>query len=465
MFEKSVGGFGADTFDIQMIRELAKSLEAGYGSPATVIGSLTGGMALVPQSIEPTLVTTQALMDEVKLLKKLASKPVFSTVHEYRRNTGRGQQISSFVGEGQLPPVQIGVYEAAFLKIKYQVDLRQVTDQMGAVAVLPGMGQNAIAVEDRTASENLLISTERALFWGDSRSNPLAFDGLRSELEQRAPNNISDLRGNNLTEERIKRDLARARESTFVRPQELWMSPTSQQTLSALRGGSQMFLDANGQPKQVGVNVRSIDTSFGAVPLDDNIYLAVRKAIATASSTSAPAMPGGGGAPSFVAGAVGGGETSLFGAADAGNYRYKIVAHGANGRSAPTASGAVAVAAGQKVTITVGSGNETGIAYFEIFKSPLAGALGDETWIADVAYNTGGATVYTDLHQEIGGTTWSFAVTYDPEIYKFVRLLDMMRREIPVTALARLFAYLLFGSPLVTVPTKLYAWKNVGQSG
>ena len=168
--------------------------------------------------------------------------------------------------------------------------------------------------------------------------------------------------------------------------------------------------------------------------------------------------------PAFTPGAPGMGETSQFAAADEGNYYYRIVAVGANGRSAPTNSAVVPVAAGQKVTITVGTGAESGITYFEIYRSAVGSTAARATYIGSVAYSTVGATTFTDLNATMGETTWALAIPLAADIYKFVRLLDLMRRMIPFPGLAIEFAVLLFGTPLYQVPSKFYAWKNVGQS-
>lgn len=461
-------GFGQMSWqDLQGLQAmLRKDLQAGYGSPATYpVGSLTGGQPLIPQSIEASLaVATAEVSREVKLWPKLFKDPVFSTVHEYTRVNDRGLDFDPFIAEGGLPPANVGQYARAFERVKFLADYRVITDQMAQVKILGG-DPNAIALEDRLATEALLLKMERALFWADSRANPYAFDGLLAQLEQNASANISDLRGANLTEEKIRTDLASAHERAYVAPEEIWMSYTSQQILSTLRGGNQVYVNVNGQQGvTAGVQVVDVPTSLGNIPLQGNIFLRPPTPGSAAVGSSAPAMPGGGGAPAATAGAVAPGETSLFGAADAGNYRYKLVAVGPNGKSAPANVGPTAVAAGQKVTLTVGTGGETGITYFEIYRTPVGGAATTATFIGSVAYSTVGATSYTDLNEDLGGTSWAFAVSYNPAILKFVRLLDLMRRPIPYPGLAIAFAVVLFGSPLCQVPTKLYAWKNVGQS-
>lgn len=461
-------GFGQMSWqDLAALQSmLRKDLTAGYGSPATSpVGSLTGGQPLIPQSIEATLAFAAAdVKKEVKLWPRLVKTDIFSSVHEFTRVNERGLNFDPFILEGSKPAVNAGLYERLFQRVKYLGDLRRITDQMAQMRILGG-DASAVALEDRLGTQSLLLKTENALFWGDSRSNAAAFDGLIPMMEQLAPANIFDLRGANLTEERIKTDLAQSHEQSYVAPDLLVTSYTTQQILSALRGGNQFYVNVNGQANvTAGVTVTEVPTSIGPIPLEGNLFLRLRKPGSGAVGTSAPAMPGGGGAPAYTPGAPGPGETSLFAAADQGNYRYRLVAVGPDGRSAPADSGAVPVAAGQKVTITVGTGGETGITYFEVYRSAVGGVTADATFIGSVAYSTAGATTFTDLNDTMGGTTWALAIPLAADIYKFVRLLDLMRRFIPFPGLAIEFAILLFGAPLYQVPTKFAAWKNVGQT-
>ncbi len=474
LHQMGAGGFGAGNVTLQELAELQnvlrKTLNAGYGSPITAIGALTGGQALVPQSIEPMLAFVQAdLADQVKLWPKIVKTGTGSTVHEYRRVRARTTGQDPFVGEGVLAATNTSTFDAGTLRIKYLGDTRMVSKTMDVLTTLglPGMGtgQNAVAIEQRMGMENVLIGNERALFFADSTANTFAYDGIRATLEANAPNNIFDLRGANLTEERMRQDMATVWQRSFAKPSEIWTSPTTQEILGLLRGGSAIYRDNKGEPIVAGLVVNKVPSANGLVSLDNNLALAPEFPPAAASSSSAPAMPAGAGAPAYVAGPVAPGEVSLFTAADNGNYRYQLVAYGPGGCSAPSASGVVPVVAGQKVTLTVGTGAEQGITFFRIYKSPVGGAVGSETFIDEIAYNTAGVTTWTDLHTYIGGTTWAFGVDYRPDVFQFKRLLDFMSWPIPWPAPVVAFMVMMFGAPLFQIPTKLGpAWRNCGQS-
>ena len=53
-------------------------------------------------------------------------------------------------------------------------------------------------------------------------------------------------------------------------------------------------------------------------------------------------------------------------------------------------------------------------------------------------------------------------VQHDPNVLEFARLLDFLRRPLAEVATAKPFLLMLFGSPIVKVPTKCFLMTGAG---
>ena len=51
---------------------------------------------------------------------------------------------------------------------------------------------------------------------------------------------------------------------------------------------------------------------------------------------------------------------------------------------------------------------------------------------------------------------------HDPQVFEFVRLLDFLRRPLAEVATAKPFMLMLFGTPVVKTPGKMFCIKNAG---
>jgi hypothetical protein len=130
-----------------------------------------------------------------------------------------------------------------------------------------------------------------------------------------------------------------------------------------------------------------------------------------------------------------------------------------NGYSAPVTSAAKTVAAGDKVTLTIAQQSDA--VYFKIFRTPVDRPAGEAVLIDEVAANGSGATVWVDRNENIPNGHKIVFVQHSSEIMEFAKLLDFFRRPLAEVQTSKPFLLMLFGSPIVKVPSKCWVVKNV----
>jgi len=158
---------------------------------------------------------------------------------------------------------------------------------------------------------------------------------------------------------------------------------------------------------------------------------------------------------------------SLFTANDAGTYYYRITAIGENGESAPVASSAQSVAAGESVTLDLTETNGSTILYYDIERSTKNGAVTTSEWIGRYPKNTGGGAGVTrivDDNLQRTGAAPIVGLTGDRGDYQWEQLLPAYVKPLAVTGTTQPFLVLDFGSLFVISPEKLIVIGNAGFS-
>jgi hypothetical protein len=170
-----------------------------------------------------------------------------------------------------------------------------------------------------------------------------------------------------------------------------------------------------------------------------------------------------------TAAAAAAGSTSLFLAADAGEYSYAVHAVNEYGISAGTQAAApIAVAAGQAVTLTITPDATKPGTGFIITRS----AKDDDTVLMEMvrvgkdAQNA--ATVYIDLNEDLPGTAEMLFITEQKiqTVAEFRQLLPITSIPLPLMPnLVQPFVLALFGAPVLKVPEWCGLGKNIGYRG
>jgi hypothetical protein len=86
--------------------------------------------------------------------------------------------------------------------------------------------------------------------------------------------------------------------------------------------------------------------------------------------------------------------------------------------------------------------------------------LGTEVLIDEVKATSGGATVWVDRNENIPNSSKIVFVQHDQSIMEFAKLLDFFRRPLAEVATTKPFLLMLFGAPIVKVPSKCWVVKN-----
>jgi len=436
--------------------DLRKALSAGNQSPRH-----DGGSALRVESLEATLRVLTFSQGHMKLWKDIPKLPAFSTSEEYTIQSSYGGESGAFTKEGELPQVQDAAYERRVEMIKFLGTQGEVTHPATLVRNAYG---NIIARETQNRAIWLMMRIERALFRGQASVIPDSFDGIDEQLMRdpfASANNVIDLRGGPITEDAIEEATNVVVENYGI-SSALYLAPRAQSDMSkqfySRQRGS--FGQTDGR---IGYSAKLMETNAGDIALRGNIFLrsgkenSVKNAPTAATSVRAPTAP-------TCSAASGANAASIFGAADAGTYQYKVSALNRFGESAGVQEpGGVAVAAGDGVTLTItdGGGTDTATGY-RIYRSKVGGAAGTEQFVLDVPRPTGAATtVFLDVNQWLPGMSRAYLLQMNLQSMSVRQLAPMMKIPLATLAASIRWMQLIYMTPILYAPRKNVIFINV----
>ena len=436
---------------------LRKANSVGYQTPAAPDG--TGNLsALVPQSIEGTLATATFSMKELALWPAIPKRNVTNTIHEFVRINEHGFDMDPFLSEGGAGSRNVASYERGSVKIKYLAERREVSD-VGSLVGIIGNSANAIAEETTRGTFALLGRLERALWHGNEDANPLAFNGIIKQIEDNASDNVYDLEGNAPTPQLLQDILGEIYAAPrYGRPDCIYVEPRIHADLIrfAVDFGRHDQLKVMSSAQGITYGTQRITIMGPVGPVE------VRPAPFLADSFEPPAQGYNSGSanlttPTLTAATVANGNTKM----DAGTYVYRVVhVVPESGYSDPSSlaanQGSIVVAANQSVDLTITHANIAG-SYLRIYRTTADGSK--HLKIREVpATNT--QTSFSDNNEVRPGTSKIVFLEHSPDIFEFARLLDFFRRPLAEVATSKPFLLMLFGSPIVKVPSKCWVIKN-----
>ncbi len=443
--------------DLTNLNQALRKAAVDYQTSAVPSSAAGASLSpLVPQSIEGTLSSATFTMKELALWPAIPKTNVKNTVHEYNVIKSHGMDLDPFIAEGGAPALEMSSYSREFVKIRYMAERRSVTDVSTLVNIL-GTNPSAIAEETERGTLSLMQKVERQLWHGDESVNSLGFDGIFKQLDNAGSANKTDLDGGTLTPVHLQALLAETTAApNFGRPDCIYVEPRVYSSLiqqTNAYGRHDQFQAVNGAVT-FGVNKLAINSPLGPVQVKSAPFLF--------SSNPAPASDSGHGVATATATGAVAASTSKFSGTDVGDYIYKIVPVVAQGGyGAPIVTAAQTIAnAGEKVTITVS--DVASHTYYRVYRSDKDGAASTCTWIMDVPKTAGAVTLVVDMNANRTRTSKVLIAQHDPSVFEFVRMLDYLRRPLAEVDTQRPFLLMLFGAPIVKVPTKLAYLTNVG---
>ena len=456
---------------------LFKALEAGSG--VTDVANLVGGGALRRQSLEATLVATIQQNPDFRAWNLLDKTPATATVDEWtEENDIGGWMGSAFNDELGDIEEQDAELKRHTLQIKYLMTRRRVS----FVKELEGGIDRPTAVQQTAGALDLLTSAEWGLFNGDAEVMPQEFDGLYKIVNANAPTeNVIDVKGEPLGNgaEEIQKAVAIASQfgNWGQSSHGFWSLGVQADLDSGLDPAQRVMVPWKGVDAAAsspgimkGAPVVGIKSSFahqGVVQaVYDKFILPSQPPAEAASGVFRKALNTGVVKPASIAAAAEADAASQFESKHSGNYYYAVSAVNKKGESAVTLVAAqVAVAAGDKVVLTITggiNGTETG---YRVFRGRLNGsnALTDLREMARVA-KAGDTTVYTDLNRDVPGSSKAFILNMVPgsQALTIRRLLPMMKFPLfPATRAEIVWAQLLFFALRVGKPSQHVIIKNI----
>lgn len=454
------------------LEDLRKALEAGYG---TDMSQLAGGGALRIQSLDHTLQAVLASQQHFRLFNKLPKPDATATVDEWTEATDQGGFPGGTTNTetGSIANAT-GKYARRVGLVKYLMTQCQVS----FVQTLQNAIVEAETVENQMGTLRLLRDTEHLGFYGDSSVVPTEFDGIMTQIESLgSSDHVRDAEAQSLQSVSLINDAAATIASVrnFGVPTDIFLSPKTQADFdTGLDPAYRVPLtDVPNGGIQQGAPVRGIRTSWGDIANNPDVFIQdepekmpfqVRYAALATANTFAPT------AVAAVAGA--GTAASKWGTPHAGNYFYAVAGVNAKGQSvieyhedAGTPE-QVAVAAGQKVTLTItesASGEETGYAIYRGRKNGTS-APSDLRLVKRIPKADGGTTTFVDENRDIPGTTEAFILNMNPGYTAITwrKLLPLTKFQLfPVSSAIVPWALLLFGYLRISKRQQHVVIKNI----
>lgn len=437
-FQPGEGGFRSTSQE--QLEMLQKALETSYDRY-----NQSGGQAMVPESLERTLISTTFSEKHLCFWNDIPKKKAYSTVEEYTTldSYGGGSIGSGFFSGGGLPMETDLDAARRYALVKYLGTTRGITHPMTQVNSLAGPGalaaNNAEEKETLAGTRWLLRQLEWALYWGNAATMPQSINGIEASVfgtdmanvksaMQGTNRNIIDMRGANITDETLN-EAAQVIVDNYGYPTKMYLSNYTLTDLSNYLAEQKRVLLNGLTNVNLGTPTTAFRSNFGDITYRNSLFLRNEERTAPGAGThsKAPIAP-----VLNVAGittpAAAAGDATKFGADDAGDYIYKITAFNPSGESAPLVTDAVVVHAGDKVSIPVDHAGSPwsdpahldGVSGFRVYRSAKGGDATTCRFLFEVAVNqAAGAivnpTTIIDLNWLLPGTARSFVCDMSPD--------------------------------------------------
>lgn len=454
--------------------EFYKSLQAGYG---TDHAGLTGGAALRRESLEASVLTVTQRDEHFVYWKRVPKSKATATVDEWTTQTGIGG-VPGSSASGELTPLResTGEYARLTASVKYLKDLRRVTFEAEKQSQNGLAG--AIDKETDNGTKKLLTDANYLCWYGNATANSLEFDGFVRIMEAFATgtkaDHIIDLTGNTISGN-AKEFISAA---SLIWGQENWGRATDYFCSAMVQSDIDQKLDPahrvslsnTGTDVTLGAPVKGVHTNFGDMRTNIDPFITesgapyVARGGAYAALISATIV-----APSSVAGVAASDAASKFRTAHAGNYYYAAECEG-DGRvhSSLVKSSSVAIAAGEKCTVTVTHGSGHNAKAIILYRSRLDGTNANDDFreMVRIASSGSSTTVYVDLNQNVPGTSFVSIQTMIEDAVNWMKFFDSMRFPLyPSDTTEYRWAQIMGGYLRMGKPQQHVLIKNVLPSG
>jgi len=403
----------------EQLLEIKKAFEANTASTgASPFVDGSSGGALSRQSLDITFVALVSTDRDFKFLKQLPRRDVKQVIAEYNinRSHGGGWTRSSYIGQSDEPVFADAVIQRLFAEMNYLSEgysFNKVIETTDTV-------QDPEIIQSNGALRRLAESMNRAFFFGNRTVNPTMQDGFLATVQKEDSSFVFDSRGQLLDDTTIKEMSAQIRTQTFGVVDKLWMAPETKALYDqnyAILGKQTVFQNAGDRDNlmlgNIVMGIADGNAYNNKIQFEDDIWLDRHKwsvptkwdqnskrFIEGATSDTAPAKPTV--TATTVAPSV---PNSKWDTSYAGSYQYRVSAGNYRmgySEASTTATATVASGGAIQLTMTPAAGVQT--TSFAIFRNMKAGNA-IMRWLDEVKANAVGTTIYTDLNENLPGTT------------------------------------------------------------
>lgn len=451
-----------------------------------------GNMApLVPQSMDGRLVDTTIKPDQAWLWNFLPKNPVYGLFHEQAVMTASTNRMfqNTFIAEGGDGSTSVGQFARRGVTIRFEAIKDFVSDVMMLLNVSTPSGfvpRAAMEIAKKRALQTLILSRERNLWLASSACDSLAYDGFYTAVGGAAVNSSTGILSFSTNSNQFL-NLAGAPVSfaVLLKVCETKKTPVSGQAseirkivmlpraYSALVQEAQANIRYDGGSANIGgAHVKwyagklTLIASYGEVTIESSSLMlgqTQRNPQSDAQGTGAPTFSG------TLTPTAATNASSQFTSADAGTYYYRITAIGRNFESAPKASAAVTVAAGDAVTLDIGAlaSSESDVLYYVVERTPVgASSVNSSTFMWVWPKNTVNSSTSTriiDTNAARPGTSpVAFFTDNSDGFNEWESLLPSFFKPLAQTGTTAPFLMLDFGAPFWKAPELQFMIANAG---
>jgi len=454
----------------EQLQALMKALEAGSYNAAP--SSLTQGAALQKENLSPIMQNVTYTEKQLKLQKELSVVDCKSTLYQFDRQLSYGIFGGSAQFEGAIGEEETSDFVRAVVPMAYYSTTRRVSIAANSVDTVDGQKADERAAKD--AAIKLAGDIEFDCFRGRADfsnagvfdGNPLAaaelpnMVGIDQQVRQSdGQANTQDLMfaefgsdqsvvlaANGSISQSLIEDMAVRSAMNHGEADKLFMDPIALSAYNKIAFGKERINLAGSAQEASGAQLRKQWTSGTPVELMGSRFLSGKTKPAR-SRVGAPAAPG------AITPAVAAANAVI----PAGTYAYYATACSMRGESAASAAISQAVAAGQKVTLSIPATSNA--SHFNVYRSDAGGSAATAKFIGRVKAAGAGATTFTDLGNRSPGSSTAYLV--DTKTWEMPQLHAYSSIKLAVVALNLPEAYFRFAALAGTQPRKNVLAENV----
>jgi hypothetical protein len=456
-------GFGMGSS--QSLAQLNKALNTGNYGYANGVSGQVNGAALQVESLENSLKVLTYSEKQIVFWKKIYKTPAYSTVEEYNQLTSYGSEGGGFVGEGILPDEEDSSYQRKASFVKFLGTTRSVTHPMTLVNSAHG---DVISLENRNGILWLMKKLETGLFWGNSKlaangTEGVQFDGLNNLID---PENVIDLRGNDLQDTDINRGAQMIIENYGV-PTDLFLPFETLAKFSETFFPKERVIMLTANTYQAGLTVNKFQSIGGPIDFSSDLFLQ-KTALLPTKATGGQQCPT---IPASITAAVSTGtglnDAGDFNPSGVGTYTYYVTACSRHGESLPTSPATVAIDStglNKSVTLTIKNASSMAVApeWFRVYRTEKDGTKAYCILEVPATQNDAGTTITCyDKNETMPNTYTSFMGQLTPDVIQFKQLAPMMKMNLATLSPSYRWMILIYGVPQLFAPKKWMKFKNI----